>query len=224
MDSKGRRPRTSKPQQETYVKFLEDNPNFASGILSDAYSAEDRERDWNKIVKLLNGCPGAKKEPKQWEESFYAWKSKLTNRRRRAMARNNSEKLSKADELTDLDIRALKALGKWTGEISYNNQADFPYDNGNTTFDDDSDQTGSFEMFQTMPKTETFENPMIVYPDQPKKRKLDEESPETSKHSKIIEENTKAIRNHTAALMTLSDSISSLTSTIRSYIHSRNLE
>jgi hypothetical protein len=204
------------------VKFLEDNPNFASGILSDAYSADDRERDWNKIVKLLNGCPGAKKEPKQWEESFYAWKSKLTNRRRKA--RNESEKSSKADELTDLDIRALKALGKWTSDLSYNKQADYHYDNGNTTFDDDSDQTGSFEMFQTMPKTETFEDPIMVYPDLPKKRKHDEESPETSKHSKIIEENTKAIRNHTAALMTLSDSISSLTSTIRSYILSRNLE
>lgn len=233
---KPRGPRTSKTQYETYVKFLEDNPKFAKCILSDSYTVETRDRDWSKLVKLMNGCQGANKEEQQWQQSLYDWRKKITVRHRRATMKNGAEKYSKAGDLTYLDIRALKAFGKWTDDDTYNTSPELHYDDNDTTNCDDDEgdaddyslHSEPFEEFVAETKSEPLEDPIVVYPERLKKRKIDSDTetrePETSKHSKIIEENTKAIRGHTAALMTLSDTISALTSSIRSYMYSKNAD
>lgn len=239
---KPRGPRTSKAQYETYVKFLEDNPKFSRNILSNSYTVEKRDSDWARLVELLNSSQGANKNPKQWHESFHDWRKKISVRYRRATTTNGPEMYPKAGELTELDIRALKALGKWTDENTYKIHPELHYndnkdnDNDNTNYEDEGDDDYSyhsdqFDFIETGPKMEPVEDPIVIYPENPKKRKHDDEPkrqqsppppPESSKHSKIVEENTKAIRNHTAALMALADSITSLTSTIRSYMYSKN--
>ena len=233
---KPRGPRTSKIQYQTYVKFLEDNPKFAKCVLSESYNVESRDRDWTKLVKLMNGCQGAKKEEKQWQLSLYDFRKKITVRHRRVTMKNGAERYSKAGALTDLDIRALKAFGKWTDDDTYNTSPELQYDDDDTTNCDDDEgeaddfslRSEPFEAFEAVPKAEPLEDPIVVYPEKLTKRKIDSDTetrePETSKHSKIIEENTKAIRNHTAALMTLSDTISALTSSIRSYMYSKNAD
>lgn len=231
-DIKPRGPRTSKSQYETYVKFLEDHPKFARSVICEAYNGSDRDRDWETLGKLLNGCQGANKTIKAWQECLYDWRKKMSMRYRRSTANKNvsTDPNLKPVELTELDVRTLKALGKWTDEDTYNTNPQLHYDCDGTNFEDDGDdysnQSEPFSMFETGPKTEPLEDPIVVFPEKTKKRKLHEEdegsTAESSKHSKVIEENTKAIRNHTAALMTLSDSITSLTSTIRSYMYSKN--
>lgn len=229
-DIKPRGPRTSKSQYETYVKFLEDHPRFARSVICEAYNGSDRDRDWEILGKLLNGCQGANKTVKGWQECLYDWRKKMSMRYRRSTANKNStiDPNTKAIELTELDVRTLKALGKWTDEDTYNISTHLHYDT--TNFEDEGDDysnhSESFSMFESGPKTEPLEDPIIVFPEKSKKRKLEQEDGETaaepSKHLKAIEENTKAIRNHTAAVMTLSDAITALTSSIRSYMYSKN--
>jgi Myb/SANT-like DNA-binding domain len=234
-DIKPRGPRTSKSQYETYVKFLEDHPKFARSVICEAYNGNDRDRDWETLGKLMNGCQGANKTTKQWQECLYDWRKKMSMRYRRSTANKNGpiDPNTKPVELSELDVRTLKALGKWTDEDTYNTNPQLHYDCDMTNFEDeggDEDYSNNSEsyqdIFEAAPKTEPLEDPIVVFPERSKKRKLqddeEEASPEPSKHSKVIEENTKAIRNQTAALMTLSDSITSLTSTIRSYMYSKN--
>lgn len=231
-DIKPRGPRTSKSQYETYVKFLEDHPRFARSVICEAYNGSDRDRDWEILGKLLNGCQGANKTVKGWQECLYDWRKKMSMRYRRSAANKNStvDPNTKAIELTELDVRTLKALGKWTDEDTYNINPHLHYDA--TNFEDEGDDFSNhsepFSMFESGPKTEPLEDPIIVFPEKSKKRRLDQDDGETvvepSKHLKVIEENTKAIRNHTAAVMTLSDAITALTSSIRSYMYSKSTD
>lgn len=239
---KPRGPRTSKSQYETYVKFLEDNPKFAQNIICEAYSAANRDSDWVRLGDLLNDCQGANKTIKAWQECLYDWRKKLSIRQRRSsMNKSSLVDPNAKQELSEVDIRALKALGKWTDEDTYNMNPQLHYDCNASNFEDEgeeySNQSESYSMFESNPKAEPLEealdetldepleDPIVVYPERRencKKRKLQEDYEETSKHSKIIEDNTKAIRGHTAAIMTLSDAITSLTSTMRSYMYSKS--
>lgn len=243
-EHKTRGPRTSKAQYEVYVQFLEDHKNFAIGVLTEAYDNHAQSRDWELLVTLLNAAPGAVKNPKQWKESLHDWRLKVNSRYRHQNGKVLSvEQANKIQQLSDLDIRALKACGQW-GNSSFSRsedddkQSSMHYEEESGDDDEDSNQSSQQEstnFFDIIPKRESLADPILLPENhqesssyqmhKTKKRKATDdidEGPSEAKNFKAIDDNTKALRQHTAAIMTLSDSIAALTSTIRSYIYSKN--
>lgn len=241
-EHKTRGPRTSKAQYEVYVQFLEDHRNFANGVLTEAYDNHAQIRDWELLVTLLNAAPGAVKNPKQWKESLHDWRLKVNSRYRHQNGKILSvEQANKIQQLSELDIRALKACGQW-GNSSFSRSEDgdrqssmhYEEESGEDEEEESTQSSQQETFFEIIPKRESLADPILIPENhqesssyqmhKPKKRKAtdDDEGQSEAKNSKAIDDNTKALRQHTAAIMTLSDSIAALTSTIRSYIYSKN--
>lgn len=67
-NTKVRGARMSKNQQEVYIKFLEDNLPFSSGTNSISYDLNSREKDFERLVEILNSTVGAVKSRRRWQE------------------------------------------------------------------------------------------------------------------------------------------------------------
>lgn len=240
-EHKTRGPRTSKAQYEVYVQFLEDHRNFAIGVLTESYDNHAQSRDWELLVTLLNSAPGAVKNPKQWKESLHDWRLKVNSRYRHQNGKVLSvEQANKIQQLSELDMRALKACGQW-GNSSFSRSEDgdkssMHYEEESGDDDEDSHQSSQHESstyFEITPKRESLADPTLLlehhqesssfHTHHAKKRKAtDDGERREAINSKAIDDNTRALRQHTAAIMTLSDSVAALTSTIRTYIYSKN--
>nr|CAI5860924.1 unnamed protein product [Callosobruchus analis] len=77
-----RNKKTSKPQMEVMVQFLEENKIIIYGKSHPMQTSQIEEK-WRELSEKLNEVPnGARKEIKDWKSFFYQWKSKIKKRAR----------------------------------------------------------------------------------------------------------------------------------------------
>lgn len=236
-----RGPRVQRCQQEIYIKFLADHPSFAANIVTESYNAQMRNRDWQKLVNLLNDSPGAEKNLKQWTDTFKEWRYKLFARFRKNCQEDLPEsEARKYKKLSSFEVKALKVMGKLTDE---ENLARSMEESPIHEISDDSSSNQSLEIGENIDtieyvdvftKEEPVENsPMFIEnsfsldssskPPKSKRRRVEEsDEAEAPPKKSALEENTQALRQHTASIMSLADAITSLTTTIRSYMYSKN--
>nr|CAI5847197.1 unnamed protein product [Callosobruchus analis] len=77
-----RNKKTTKPQMEVIVQFLEENKIIIHGKCHPMQTSQIEEK-WRELSEKLNEVPnGARKEIKDWKSFFYQWKSKIKKRAR----------------------------------------------------------------------------------------------------------------------------------------------